>query len=89
MAGENTGQLYTPQHHEGRLDQRLNSTNYIHPQETNLLNLHKAMEYDLGGKPIIRVVSKMTGTEVAGQVSSFGEPLAISPTPVIQLDAIY
>ncbi len=89
MAGENTGQLYTPEHHSGRLDQRLNSTNYIHPQETNLLNLHKAMEYDLAGKPTIRVVSKLAGPEVAGQVSSFGEPLAISPTAVIQLDAIY
>jgi hypothetical protein len=47
------------------------------------------MEYDLAGKPIIRVISKLAGPEVAGQVTAFGEPLAISPTAVIQLDAIY
>ncbi len=28
-----------------------NSTDYIHPNEENLFNLHKAMEYDLAGKP--------------------------------------
>ncbi len=73
----------------GRGDKRQNTTNYDHPQETNLLNLHKAMEYDLGGKPTIRVAAKLSGPEIAGQVSAFGEPLAISPTAVIQLDAIY
>ncbi len=74
---------------QGRGDKRQNTTNYDHPQETNLLNLHKAMEYDLGGKPTIRVAAKLSGPEIAGQVSAFGEPLAISPTAVIQLDAIY
>ncbi len=73
----------------GRGDRRQNTTNYEHPQETNLLDLHRAMEYDLAGKPIIRVISKLAGPEVAGQVTAFGEPLAISPTAVIQLDAIY
>lgn len=66
-----------------------NSTDYIHRDEPNLLNLHKAMEYDLGGKPQIRVAAKLSGPSIAGQVSAFGEPLAISPTAVIQLDAIY
>lgn len=60
MAGEDTSQLYTPAHHAGRLDQRLNSTNYIHPQETNLLNLHKAMEYNDQGQPVIRTTSGAT-----------------------------
>lgn len=66
-----------------------NSTDYIHADEPNLLNLHKAMEYDLGGKPMIRVAAKLSGPSIAGQVSAFGEPLAISPTAVVQLDAIY
>ena len=79
---------YTPPS-QGRGDKRQNTTNYDHPQETNLLNLHKAMEYDLGGKPMIRVAAKLSGPGIAGQVSAFGEPLAISPTAVIQLDAIY
>ena len=73
----------------GRLDARQNTTNYEHPQETNLLDLHRAMEYDLAGKPQIRVAAKLSGPTIAGQVSAFGEPLAISPTAVIQLDAIY
>ena len=47
------------------------------------------MEYDLAGKPQIRVAAKLSGSTLAGQVSAFGEPLAISPTAVIQLDAIY
>ena len=79
---------YTPPS-PGRGDRRLNTTNYEHPQETNLLDLHRAMEYDLGGKPTIRVAAKLSGPEIAGQVTAFGEPLAISPTAVIQLDAIY
>ncbi len=66
-----------------------NSTDYEHRDEPNLLNLHRAMEYDLGGKPQIRVAAKLSGPSIAGQVSAFGEPLAISPTAVIQLDAIY
>ncbi len=84
-----TDQLYTPAHHSGQLDKRLNSTDYIHPQETNLLNLVKTMEYDLAGKPQLRVAAKLSGPTIAGQVTAFGEPLAISPTAVIQLDAIY
>ena len=57
MAGEDTSQLYTPEHHAGRLDKRLNTTNYIHPQETNLLNLHKVMEYNTQGQPVLRTTS--------------------------------
>ena len=69
----------------GRLDSRQNSTDYDHPQETNLLNLHKAMEYDLGGKPMLRVAAKLSGPGIAGQVSAFGEPLAISPGSQISI----
>ena len=48
-----------------------------------------AMDYDLQGKPLLRVAASLSGPSIAGQVSAFGEPLAISPTAVIQLDAIY
>lgn len=47
------------------------------------------MEYDLAGKPMLRVAAKLSGPTIAGQVSAFGEPLAISPTAVVQLDGIY
>jgi|14_taG_2_1085336.scaffolds.fasta_scaffold02227_4 hypothetical protein len=33
---------------------RDNTTSYEHPQERNLLNLHKAMEYNALGQPIVR-----------------------------------
>ena len=39
----------------GRLDARQNSTNYDHPQETNLLNVHRAMTYDPYGAPVLRI----------------------------------
>jgi hypothetical protein len=37
-------------------DRKLNnSTNYVHPNETNLWELHKAMAYDVTGRPVLRV----------------------------------
>lgn len=66
-----------------------NSTNYVHSYEPNTNDLTMAMDYDLQGKPLIRVAASLSGPSIAGQVSAFGEPLAISPTAVIQLDAIY
>jgi hypothetical protein len=41
-----------------------NSTNYIHPDEANLLNIHKAMEYNSDGEPCLRIIS-YTGETVA------------------------
>ncbi len=81
MADES--QLYTPDHHSGKLDQRLNSTNYIHSQETNLLNLVKAMDYNAGGQPSIRNldfklaiaqgrVPGVTGLSISGYRQSTG-----------------
>ena len=32
-----------------------NSTDYVHSNEPNLVNLHKAMDYDSQGKPLVRV----------------------------------
>lgn len=80
---------YTTSSAAGAGDRRKNTTDYDHPQETNLLNIHKGMEYDLAGRPQLRVAAQLSGPSIAGQVSAFGEPLAISPTAVIQLDAIY
>lgn len=42
---------------QGRGDRRLNTTNYEHPQETNLLDLNRAMEYNSLGQPVIRTTS--------------------------------
>jgi len=32
-----------------------NTTSYEHPQESNLLNIHKAMDYDPYGRPVLRI----------------------------------
>lgn len=40
---------------------RENSTDYEHPQEYNLHNLHTAMEYDSQGRPILRTGDQLTG----------------------------
>ena len=34
--------------------QQPNSTDYVHPDEPNLLNLHKALKYNADGEPVIR-----------------------------------
>lgn len=41
---------------------RTNTTNYVHPQETNLLNVHKAMQYNTDGQPELRVTNSVTLT---------------------------
>jgi hypothetical protein len=79
---------YTPPS-PGRGDRRLNTTNYEHPQETNLLDVARAMDYNLAGQPILRTSLEITATTGATQTTAFNEPLAISITPVIQLDSIY
>ena len=46
---------YTPPS-QGRGDRRLNTTNYEHPQETNLLDVARALQYRyLTGEPELRV----------------------------------
>jgi hypothetical protein len=49
-------------------DRYLNSTNYEHPQETNLLNLHKAMEYNALGEPVVRVGFNDTASDAFGRL---------------------
>jgi hypothetical protein len=41
---------------------RTNTTSYVHPQETNLLNVHKAMQYNTDGQPELRVTNSVTLT---------------------------
>lgn len=55
----------------GRLDARQNTTDYDHPQEANLLNLHKAMDYSASGEPLVRVnnVGGVTYSD-AGNISA-------------------
>ena len=62
---------------------RENSTNYTHPQETNLLNVHKAMEYNLGGEPVLRTTGSSVITNIQlppgfGEIHKFGAVPAMS-----------
>jgi hypothetical protein len=52
-----------------RGDTRLNTTAYEHPQESNLLNIHKAMEYSVDGKPHVRVTLGADNITVSGNVN--------------------
>ena len=45
---------------------RTNSTGYQHPQETNLLNVHKAMQYNTDGQPVLR--THVDGITLEGDV---------------------
>ena len=63
-----------------------NSTNYQHSDEPNLYDLHKAMDYNAAGQPVLRVSPGKAGS---GTATAFGEPYSIPIVPVIQLDAIY
>jgi hypothetical protein len=47
---------------------RDNTTSYAHPQETTLLNLHKAMEYNAAGAPVLRVNN--AGSDVYATIDS-------------------
>jgi hypothetical protein len=55
---------------QGRGDRRLNTTNYEHPQETNLLDLHRTMEYNQLGQPVIRTTSgaSVTANDAFGRL---------------------
>lgn len=60
-----------------------NSTNYQHPNESNVWELHKAMEYNAGGQPALRTipfdlavaqgkVPGVTGLSISGYNSNVG-----------------
>jgi len=56
-----------------------NSTNYIHPDESNLLNIHKAMDYTADGEPAIRVLSNIQGDiTIEGDVTIPGEVTVVN-----------
>jgi hypothetical protein len=49
--------------------QNPNSTSYVHPNEPNLLNVHKAMTYDAAGDPHLRVTLGSDNITVSGNVN--------------------
>lgn len=49
------------------VDRYQNSTNYVHPQESNLLDLHKSMEYNVLGQPVLRTTLGPTAGDSFGR----------------------
>lgn len=54
-----------------------NTTNYVHPDEPNLLDLHKAMEYSPDGLPHVRVTLGSDNITINGDVN-IPQPLAVT-----------
>lgn len=61
------------------IDRYQNSTNYEHPQESNLLDLHKAMQYNVLGEPILRTTLGPTATDAFGRFR-ISEPFTLFDT---------
>jgi len=67
------------------VDRYLNtSSNYIHPQESNLLNVHKAMDYSSAGEPLIRVnnvggVTYNNAGNISASLDAFGRMRVSQP----------
>jgi hypothetical protein len=53
-----------------------NSTNYVHADEPNLYDLHKAMDYDQLGQPVIRTTSKVGQSDAFGRLR-ISEPFTL------------
>lgn len=80
-----------------------NSTSYVHPNEENLTNLHKAMDYTENGEPAFRVLSNIQGdiviegnVNIPGSISIDNFPdmqtvdgsVSITGTPTVNIGTI-
>ena len=55
--------------------QNTNSTNYVHNNEPNILNVHKAMDYNQQGQPLLRTTGSSYDWTInisAGDVAGTG-----------------
>jgi hypothetical protein len=55
------------------VDRYQTSSSYVHPQDSNLLNLHKAMQYNSTGEPAVRVLVGAEGITFTGEVTIPGK----------------
>jgi len=66
------------------VDRYQNSTNYEHPQESNLLNIHKTMQYNSTGQPVARV--HVDGITLEGDV--IVDTVSLSTSTLAALESI-
>jgi hypothetical protein len=69
---------------EGPYRRDYNSTNYVHPNEENLFNLHKAMDYSSAGEPLLRVnnvggVTYNDAGNISASIDAFGRMRVSNP----------
>lgn len=69
---------------EGPYRRDFNSTNYVHPNEENLFNLHKAMDYNSLGQPILRVNNSSTTNISTGGYDAFGRLQVAQPQTLFE-----
>lgn len=79
---------------EGPYRRDYNSTDYIHPNEENLFNLHKAMDYSSSGEPLIRVnnvggVSYNDAGNISASIDAFGRMRVSNPYTLFDGDIRY
>jgi hypothetical protein len=58
-----------------------NSTEYVHPDEPNLLNLHKAMKYNANGEPEIRTATAIEGNIIIEGNVNIPGTVTVNSTP--------
>ena len=67
-------------------DDRPNTTDYVHPEENNLRNVHKAMEYNNLGQPIVRTTASGSGYSNTGNtntgIDAFGRQRVSEPQTI-------
>ena len=66
------------------IDRYQNSTSYQHPQESNLLDVHRAMDYSAAGEPVLRVnnVGGVTYNDlgnISASIDAFGRMRVSNP----------
>jgi hypothetical protein len=69
---------------EGPYRRDYNSTDYVHPNEENLFNLHKAMDYSSAGEPLLRVnnvggVTYNDAGNISASIDAFGRMRVSNP----------
>lgn len=69
---------------EGPYRRDSNSTSYIHPNEENLFNLHKAMDYNSLGQPILRVSGGYSVATETGGSDAFGRLKVAQPQTLFE-----
>lgn len=69
---------------EGPYRRDFNSTSYIHPNEENLWNIHKAMDYNDLGQPILRVSGGYAVETGTGGNDAFGRLKVAQPQTLFE-----